>query len=402
MPLSDPNPISAQTKAPRRIQILHVVTSLEPGGLENGVVNLANQLDPLRFKTSIACLERVGEFAQRLGRDTELTCLEKPPGFRLSAIVELARMIARTRPDVIHTHNLGPLIYGTLANLASGNKAVVLQGEHAQLRPDEKTRKRRFIRKVCYRSCGMVHAVSGGLREDLTANGFANDKIRVILNGVDCVRFSPPGEEERNSLRKKHGLLQDGLVIGIVGRFGEFKGHARLIRGFEQLAEKHPRLQLLMVGDHGPEKDRVMELVAASPYRERIVWSGFQSEPADFYRMMDLLVVPSENEGLSNALLEAMACGVACVAHPACGANEVVVEGVNGMLRPMADAGQLATVIREAIADPLRLRELGIQARRTAEQGFSMTAMLSGYSRLYEEICGEPSAPEKISRDEPN
>lgn len=366
-----------------------MVTSLEPGGLENGVVNLANNLDPLRFETSFACLERVGEFALRLDAETSLTCLEKPPGFRLSPVTKLARLISRARPDIIHTHNLGPLLYGTLANLACGNRAVLLQGEHAQLRPDEKTAKRILMRKLGYKACAMVHAVSSGLRGDLVANGLPERKIRVILNGVDCVRFSPVTAAERIALRKRHGLPGDSLVIGIVGRFGAFKGHSRLIQGFGQLAAEHPRLHLLMVGDHGPEKERVLELAAASPHRERIVWSGFQADPSDFHRMMDLLVVPSENEGLSNAMLEAMACGVACLAHPACGANEVLEDGVNGLLRPMADAEQLASAIHAAIADPPRLQQMGAEARRRAVEGFSMAAMLSGYGRLYEEICGE-------------
>jgi glycosyltransferase involved in cell wall biosynthesis len=389
--MTDPpsHPASSGARARRGIRILHLVTSLEPGGLENGVVNLANQLEPLRFETSIACIERIGQFAQRLGTGTAVYCLEKPPGFRVSAVAKLARIISRTRPHIIHTHDLGPLIYGTLANLASGSSATVLHGEHAQLHEDEKTVKRTLIRKACYKSCGMVHTVSGELRGDLVAHGYPEEKIRVILNGVDCSRFSPATREERERLRKHHALPEDSLIIGIVGRFGAFKRHARLVRGFEQLAEKMPDLHLLIVGDHGPEKDRVLEMVAASPYRDRIRWAGFQNEPADFYRMMDLLVVPSENEGLSNALLEAMACGVACLAHPACGAKEVVDDGINGMLRPMADSDQLASAIVEAIADPKRLREMGAEARRTAEQDFSMAAMLSGYGQLYEELCGD-------------
>lgn len=373
---------------------MHLVTSLEPGGLENGVVNLANQLDPLRFETSITCIERIGQFAQRLGTATAVDCLEKPPGFRMGAVANLAKIISRSRPDIIHTHDLGPLIYGSLANLAGGNSAVVLHGEHAQLRADEKTLKRTLIRKACYLSCGMVHTVSGELRGDLVAHGFPENRIRVILNGVDCVRFSQVSIEERSILRTQHGLPKESLVVGIVGRFGAFKRHARLIRGFEQLAGERQDLHLLIVGDHGPEKDRVLEMVAASPYRERMVWAGFQNEPADFYRMMDLLVVPSENEGLSNALLEAMACGVTCLAHPACGANEVIDDDINGMLRPMADSEQLASAIRDAISNPQRLRELGTHARRTAEQDFSMAAMLSGYSRLYEELCSDTRLPE--------
>jgi glycosyltransferase involved in cell wall biosynthesis len=383
MTLAIPNEVSEQPLDRSKIKILHIVTSLEPGGLENGVVNLANLLDPDRFQTSIVCLERIGEFAQRLGDRTVLNCLEKSAGFRASAVAKLAQMISQTRPDIIHTHNLGPLIYGTLANIASGNTAVVLQGEHAQLRPDEKTVKRRLIRNLCYRGCKMIHTVSDGLRHDLIATGFPEDKIQAILNGVDCTQYSPVEEKARSLLRTQHGLPAESVVIGIVGRFGAFKRHSRLIQGFEQLAQNLPNLHLLMVGDHGPEKERVLEQVAASPYRDRIVWCGYQEQPANFYRMMDLLVVPSDNEGLSNAILEAMACGVTCVAHPACGANEVIIDGNNGILCRMEDADQLASAIRNAISDPQRLGDMSTQARRTAVEKFSIVTMILNYSRLY-------------------
>lgn len=389
MTLASPHKASLQISNQGKIHITHIVTSLEPGGLENGVVNLANLLDPERFQTSIICLERIGEFSQRLSDSTRLTCLNKPAGFRASSIARLAGIISETRPDIIHTHNLGPLIYGTLANLISGNTAAVLQGEHAQLRPDEKTLKRRIIRKLCYHGCEMIHTVSNGLRQDLITTGLPGDKIQAILNGVDCTRFSPVTETTRNQLRSQHGLPLDSLVIGIVGRFGAFKRHSRLIESFEQLAKSQPNLHLLMVGDHGPEKERVLGQVAASPYRDRIVWSGFQQQPADYYRMMDLLVVPSDNEGLSNAILEAMACGVPCVAHPACGANEVIIDGDNGILRPMEDVDQLSSVIQHIIDDPKKLRDIENEARRTAEEKFSIAAMLTGYSQMYENIYGK-------------
>lgn len=385
MTLRSPNEVCLQNNDSRKVQILHIVTSLEPGGLENGVVNLANLLDPSRFQTSIVCLERVGEFAQRLNDRATLTCLHKSAGFRTSAVAALANIISENRPDIIHTHNLGPLIYGTLANLISGNTATILQGEHAQLRPDEKTLKRRLIRKLGYRRCKMIHTVSNGLREDLIATGLPGEKIQTILNGVDCTRFIPVDKTTREQLRTQHGLPADSVVIGIVGRFGAFKRHSRLVEAFEKLAKKHLNLRLLIVGDDGPEKERVLHQIATSPYHERIVWSGFQQQPADFYRMMDLLVVPSDNEGLSNAILEAMACGIACVTHPACGANEVIIDKHNGILHPMDDANQLASVIQDTISDPQRLRVMGIQARRAAEEQFSIAAMLSGYSDFYEQ-----------------
>lgn len=91
-----------------RIRILHVVTSLEPGGLENGVVNLANGLDQNRFETGIICLERLGAFCDRLAGDVSVRSLDKLPGFKMPAVLDLVREIRNQSPDIIHTHNLGP------------------------------------------------------------------------------------------------------------------------------------------------------------------------------------------------------------------------------------------------------------------------------------------------------
>ena len=373
----------------RKIRILQLVTSLEPGGLENGVVNLANGLDPDRFHTTIVCLERVGDFAGRLRDGIRVICLDKPQGFRFPAVRKLAGIIRSERADVVHTHNFSPLIYGCLASLLTGCRAAVLQGEHGQLRPEEMTSKRRFLRHAGYRVCRSIHTVSAGLKSDLVDQGFSGDKMKVILNGVDCGRFTPVLGERRAALRETRGLEGDSVVIGIVGRFVALKGHARLIEAFERLASDHLRLRLLIVGDHGSEREKILRQIEESPVRENIVWSGYQQDTVDFYRMMDLLVVPSDSEGLSNVMLEAMACGVPCLAHPACGANEVIVDGENGLLREMSTPEALVAAIGEIAFDVTRLGALAAGARETAERRFSLAAMVAGYGELYGEMCGE-------------
>ncbi|WAC19625.1 glycosyltransferase [Luteolibacter sp. SL250] len=380
--------ISREISPRGKIQVLHLVTSLEPGGMENGVVNISNRLDPLKFATTIACLERVGDFARRLREDVKVICFDKPPGFRFSVTPQLARAIRSVGADVLHTHNLGPLIYGTLGNILTGGRSVLLQGEHGQMRPDEMTPKRRWLRKAGYSACGAVHTVSAGLRTDLIDHGFSGEKIRVIINGVDCERFSPAAPEERASLREGWKLEKDSVVLGIVGRFAAFKRHTRLIEAFERLSPAQPRLRLLIVGDHGTAREAILRKIEESPVKDKIVWAGYQSDPVDFYKMMDLLVVPSDCEGLSNVMLEAMACAVPCLAHPACGANEVVVDGVNGFLREMATPEALASVLGGIASDLPLLAELGAGARSTAEQRFSLASMVNGYARLYEELAG--------------
>ncbi|MDF1852679.1 MAG: glycosyltransferase [Verrucomicrobiales bacterium] len=367
-----------------KIHIVHIVTSLEPGGLENGVVNLARNLDPERFQTSVLCLERKGEFCERLSPRNELICLEKPPGFRPLTSLRIARLLREMKADIVHTHNLGPLLYGTLAKLVSTRRFALVQGEHAQLREDERTPRRRRIRKISYRLCRAVHTVSEGLRRELIEFGLPASLIRVIRNGVDSDRFCPNSDSSRAS-----ETLSEDFVIGMVGRFGAFKRHDLLIQAFEVLAGGDPHLRLLIVGDSGPEKERIVQMMEDSPFRDRISWVGFQQDPIPFYRQMNLLVVPSENEGLSNAMLEALSCGVPCLAHPACGAGEIIEEGRNGFLREMRDtktfAGELATVIEMVKGDT----SYSAEARASACENFSLEVMMDGYRRMYEEEAEE-------------
>ena len=115
-------------------------------------------------------------------------------------------------------------------------------------------------------------------------------------------------------------------MIGIVARFGSFKRHAALVQAFEKVASSHADLRLLMVGEGGPEKEAVAKQVTASPLASRIVMAGYQSDPVPWYQSMDALIVPSSNEGLSNATLEAMACGVPVLTNDICGARELLGE----------------------------------------------------------------------------
>src|SRR5690606_28528313 len=116
----------------------------------------------------------------------------------------------------------------------------------------------------------------------------------------------------------------------------QYKGHRRMLEAFERLAADHKDLHLVFVGDNGPEKEPVREAVARSRWRERIHLAGFQQVVLPFYQSLDALIVPSENEGLSNAVLEAMACGLPVVASEACGNAEVIEDGRDGLVADLS------------------------------------------------------------------
>jgi glycosyltransferase involved in cell wall biosynthesis len=365
------------------LTILHVVVSLDPGGMENGIVNVARALDPAAFETHVCCLERRGKFAERLPRTENVSVLGKTSGFSWPATLRLRREISRTKPHVVHTHNLGPLIYGALAS-GLGFARPILHGEHAELTPDELTPRRLRQRRILYRCCRKIHTVSHALRDHLAALGFPASKLTVIANGVDTTRFTPG---DRVDAKRTLGLPADSLVLGAVGRFGPHKRHAVLIDAFGALARQFTGAHLLIVGGGGPEEEAVSRQASESEAAQRIHLTGFQNDTCAHYRAMDLLVVASVNEGLSNALLEAMACGVPALAHLACGNSEAITDGADGFVADLGTPEKLHAHVHEALADPARLVEMGRRAREKVLASFSLDRMIAGYARVYRDLA---------------
>lgn len=360
--------------------ILHVVTSLDPGGMENGVVNLAAALAPHGIVTHVACLERAGAFAARLPDAGAVHLLGKKGGFSPATIWNLHRLLHRLRPDVVHTHNLGPLIYTAGATLF-GTAFPLLHGEHSRLTPEEHRPRRLLQRRLLYRACRRVHAVSAEIAGELRELGFPNSHLEVTPNGVDTVRFSPGN---RAAARAAFDLPEGAQVLGIVGRFGPYKRHALLLEAFEILAPRLPALHLLLAGAGGSEETAIAERVAASPYASRLRWAGLQAEPAGVYRALDLLVIPSVNEGFSNVALEAMACGTPVLGNTGCGHEQFMTDGQEGGIADLRRTAALVEALGRVLASPQNLDAMGARARETAASRFSLASMADRYRDLYQ------------------
>ena len=361
------------------MKILHVVNSLDPGGMENGVVNLARALETRDFQSHIACLERRGVFADRLPASSEVLLLGKSGGFSPRATWHLAQGISRLRPDIVHSHNLGPLIYSGLATLA-GRRCALVQGEHSQLTEEERQPRRLRQRHWLYRGCRAVHTVSAAMRDELISCGFPAHKITAIANGVDTARFTPG---DKMAARRMLALPEDALSIGIVGRFGPYKRHGQLLDALEEIAPRHPRVHLLFAGGGGSEEANVTERARTSRFHSQIHLLGFQSDPLAAYQALDLLVIPSVNEGLSNAALEAMACGVPVLGRSGCGHEQIITPGVDGWITPLETPADLAARLTEILAEPSRLVDFGRNARKKVAAQFALESMIAAYEQLY-------------------
>ena len=375
-PTATPCPTSGET-----VRVLHVLDSLAPGGLENGVVNVAKRLHGQGFDIHAACLRFRGDFAERMPDPEKVVVMGKTSGFSLQAVKRLRQHMDATGAQLLHSHNLGTLIYAALATLG-GRILPIVHGEHGQVQRQDLTLKRRWQRRLLFAICRHVHVVSASVKDNLRDLGLdPQGRIVVTPNGVDSQRFSPPAST--TEARQALGFKADDQVIGIVGRLVALKRHEMLFAAFQQLALDFPRLHLLVVGDGGAERDHLIQTMQTHPLAARIRWAGHQDDLPKYYQAMDLLAAPSEIEGLSNAVLEAMACAVPVLAHSACGNAEVISHGENGYLSQIDTTDDLATCLRQVLNDPAALKTHGLAARETVLKRYSMEAMAECYRELY-------------------
>ena len=361
--------------------IAHIVFRFDIGGLENGVVNLINGLPEQEFRHAVIALSEAGEFRQRIRRsDVAVHAIGKRPGKDPGAYLRLFRLLRKLHPDVVHTRNVGTLECALVAALAGVR--IRIHGEHGWdvHDPDGKVWKYKVLRRVFNVFIHQFVAVSRDLQGWLVAQvGIAPRKVWHICNGVDTKRFRPSPES-----RAERGNI---VVIGSVMRFEPIKDPLNLVRAFlnarRQLAGRRVDLRLMIAGD-GPLRAAALALVVAEAAAAAVSLPGARDDVPEWLQALDVFVLGSQREGISNTVLEAMATGLPVVATATGGNLELVAAGVTGRLVPPGDSGALAQAIVSYADDAQLRREHGSAARARAESEYSLTRMLKDYRLLYD------------------
>lgn len=374
--------------ADKRPLIVHLIHRLDVGGLQNGVVNLINRLPEERFRHAVICMTDYTDFRDRIERkDVEVFALHKQPGQDFGLYVRLYRLLRRLRPQLLHSRNLATVEGQLPAWLARVPCRV--HGEHGWdiVDPDGNNKKYQWLRRLFIPFVHRYVPLSRELERYLTEKvGVPEYKVTRIYNGVDTQRFNPEGVR---SLPESFGQAQDLIVIGTVGRMHGVKDQLTLVRAFTRLTEMVPeakdRLRLVLVGD-GPLRVQAEAVLSEYEVRAAAWLPGEREDIPDILRAMDLFVLPSSAEGISNTVLEAMASGLPVVATAVGGNPELVREGECGALVPPGDAAAMADVLATYVRDPVRLRAHGEAARARAETHFSLAGMLDRYTRLYDDL----------------
>jgi sugar transferase (PEP-CTERM/EpsH1 system associated) len=260
---------------------------------------------------------------------------------------------------------------------------VVIQSEHGRdlgdldgLRPA-----RIRVRRLLAPFIDMHVVVSAHLQRWLLEGvRIRPEKVKVVRNGVDATRFTPLLQRDR--VREQHGYGAADLIFGCVGRLTPIKDHRGLLEAFHAVATRHPHSRLIVVGD-GSERPVLEEEVRRRGLADRVRLVGHCDDVTPWLGIMDVFVHPSLMEGMSNAVLEAMAVALPVVATAVGGTPEMVEHGVTGLLVPPATPDALIGAMMSYCGNDQVRVEHGAAGRERAEAHFPLMKTIAGYIDVY-------------------
>ena len=241
------------------------------------------------------------------------------------------------------------------------------------------------VERLAHRLATHVTAVSEAAADSAVALGVSRARVTVIPNGVDAARFADGAPAERARLE----LGADGSpLVGSVGCLAARKDYGTLLEALARLAGRGTAFRAALVGD-GVERAALEARAEALGLTPRVRFLGERADVERLLPGMDLFVLSSREEGIPNALLEAMAAARPCVATAVGGTPEVLRDGETGWLVPPGDPAALAEALAEALARPEEARRRGEAARRAVREGMSLEAMARGHEEFYRRAVAE-------------
>jgi glycosyltransferase involved in cell wall biosynthesis len=376
-----------------KIALLEFLTDFRIGGTERQVVNLVRALDRTRFDVHVACFRREGQFLAELGDGiASLTQYPLPSLHSFTAAEQLrrlARHIRRTGIQVVHTYGFYPNVFGIAAARLARAPVTLASirdtGDH--LTP----RQRRLQRWAC-RFANLVLANAEAVRRRLLEEGYERRRVDVIRNGIAFDGFGRLGDRSR--MRQELGLPAAAPVVAVFSRLSRAKGVDYFLEAAQLVARRHPAARFLIVGDCSADAEGAAYRIALDRCVEelgltgRVVFTGFRCDVPALLSVVDVSVLPSLSEGLSNVVIESMAAGVPVVATAVGGNPELVADGKTGILVPPRDAAAIAGAVDRLLRDPRMADRLGAAGRRRAEERFSLNAMVRATESLYVDLVG--------------
>ena len=383
--------MSAELPGGRRVRLLYVAGNFVTGGAERHLLEMWRRIDRARFDVRIAVLKREGAFTP-LVEATGLPIHDLGVGRRvydpsgLRGLLRLVSLVREFRPDVVHGYLFGPNLFAALAGRLCGVPVVCV----AKRNVDAFESPRQIaVQRLAHRLATHVTAVSREVAASSVALGVPASRVTVIENGVDVARFD--GATRRDALPGLESVPAGVPLVGSVGCLAPRKDYGTLLAALARLARSRD-FRCAIAGD-GPDRAALAARAAELGVADRVAFLGERSDVDRLLPAFDLFTLSSREEGIPNALLEAMAAARPCVATRVGGNAEVLEDGRTGWLVPAQDPEALAAALDDALARPAEAARRGAAARAAMLGERSIEAMVRRHEAFYLRVLGLAGAP---------
>jgi glycosyltransferase involved in cell wall biosynthesis len=372
-------PVQRETVRVPPLRVVHLVRSLEVGGLERVVCDLVGLKQNL--ETNVVCLLTLGPLGEALRAQGVPVQVLGMRGGKLLTLARLAACLRSLRPQVLHCHNLIAHMYGGLVRRFCRIPHMVLT-KHGAYPPTGLVTgplNRWLLQRTHIVAVSPeIQTVMAGLRRPGVPGS-----LRYIPNGISLVPYAdlPP----RAQARSRYGWSANSFLAVIVARLNEEKNHLGLLHAFDQVRQAAPQARLIVIGD-GPMRPAIEESIRQRGLTDAVELLGERHDVPDLLAAMDAFVLSSATEGIPLTVLEAMAAGLPVVATAVGGIPQVVLAEETGCLVPPGSPEALAAALGRLIDDPALAQRLGDAGRQRVQEHFSLQRMAADYESLYRQL----------------
>jgi L-malate glycosyltransferase len=370
------------------VPVLHLINRFWIGGAERQFVERLRR-HPAGFRPVVGCLEASGpllEPVRALGYEPEIFPL-KGSMMQPNTAVQIARMAALIRAEgirIVHATDFNTNLLGLAAARLAGAKAIVSRVDVGHLRAGF-GRWHRQAEKLDARLADLVVANAEAVRKVcIRDEGVKPENCLVVRNGIDLERFDAGAAR---GLQAPLPVPEDAPVVAVIGNLWPVKGHRTLVEAVARLPAELQHVRFLCAGE-GPEREALTGRISELGLTGRVLLLGHRLDVPAILTRARAACLCSSAEGLSNALMEAMAARLPVIATRVGGNPELVHDGENGFLVPHGDAGVLAAKLTALLSAPEQAREMGVRGRRRVESELSTERMAEGHGRLYRRALG--------------
>jgi len=366
------------------VKLLFIIHSLKFGGAERQLVELIKGLNQQQYDICLICIDNTTEgytdLLMQAGIEIRYFC--RSFKYDLRPVYSIYRYIRENKIDLVHTfENLGSLFGLSSAKLAG--KPVVCS---AIRNSKDKNFKLQISIKILSRFADIF--VSNSLAGFVNRFSRIKSHFRVVYNGVEFKRFE---KKKVNILKIKKdiGIIGFKHVIGMVASLSDHKDHETLLNAIPMVLQKYPEICLLLIGD-GRQREKLKSTVRRMGLNENVYFLGYRNDVDEVIQIFNIAVLLTNSdiilEGISNAILEAMAVGIPVIASEGGGTNEIIKNNITGILVKPKRPEETAKAIIDLLGDKKKAKKISDSAKISVRQMFNLQKYVKNYEKIYREL----------------